>query len=129
MSQTENMQDRIRQHPALSLVGMPLSQILGKHQNDFNQFLLGDLELYELRAIRAALPQFRRDQRRQAEFTDSLELKIEELSKTPHHSNSRKTRTPLKKLGRSSGPQHKLQKSPTPSMASLADELNKRRKT
>jgi len=76
---------RKRQYAALTLIGMDRDQILGKHQNDFNQFLLGDLTLEELRAIRASLPAFRRDQKKQHEFIDSLELKIEQLAKNPEH--------------------------------------------
>jgi len=74
---------RKRQFPALSLITMDHHQIIGKHQNDFNQYLLGDLTLEEVRAIRAAMPIFRRDQKKQHEFVESLDNKIEQLVKLP----------------------------------------------
>jgi len=74
---------RKRLYPALTLIGMDHHQILGKHQNDFNQYLLGDLTLEEVRAIRASVPIFRRDQKKQHEFVESLDNKIEQLAKNP----------------------------------------------
>jgi len=74
---------RKRQYPALSLIGMDPQTILGKHQNDFNQYLLGDLSIEEVRAIRASLPTFRRDQKKQHEFVEGLDNKIEQLAKSP----------------------------------------------
>jgi len=74
---------RKRQYPALTLIGMDPNTILGKHQNDFNQFLLGDLSLEEIRAIRASMPVFRRDQKKQQEFVESIDNKIELLAKAP----------------------------------------------
>lgn len=45
--------------------------------------MLRNLTLDELRAIRASLPKFRNDQKRQSDWTDALEEKIETVSKNP----------------------------------------------
>jgi len=74
----EELSSRKKQYPALALIGLEANLILGKHQNDFNQFLLGDLCEEELRAIRASLPVFKKDQRKQLEFVETLELKIDQ---------------------------------------------------
>lgn len=83
LGHSDELLARKRQYPALALIGMDHHQILGKHQNDFNHFLLGDLTLEEVRAIRASMPLFRRDQKRQHEFVEALDLKIEQLAKNP----------------------------------------------
>lgn len=70
---------RKKTNPALTLIGMERDVILGKHQSDFNNYLLGDLTEEELRAIRASLPPFRKDQKKQQEFLETLELKIEQV--------------------------------------------------
>ena len=50
-STDDSLLARKRQYPALTLIGMDPNTILGKHQNDFNQFLLGDLSLEEVRCL------------------------------------------------------------------------------
>eukprot|EP01133_Synstelium_polycarpum_P016340 gene16340-19437_t len=77
------LKDRLRDFPELTLIGMDPKAIMSKHQNDFQQFFLANLTMDELRAIRASLPKWRGDQRRQAEWTLSLEDKIEQYTKNP----------------------------------------------
>lgn len=49
---------------------MDQEAILKMHQNDFKNFTLRQLDLEELRAVRGALPNFRRDQRIQLDWMD-----------------------------------------------------------
>jgi len=65
------------------LIGMDPKAILAKHQNDFSQYLIRITEIDELRAIRASLPKFRNDQKRQLEWVEILENKIDQVSKAP----------------------------------------------
>jgi len=62
---------------------MDSKAILSKHQNDFSQYLLRNLEHDELRAIRGALPKFRNDQKRQLDWVESLESKIDQSANAP----------------------------------------------
>eukprot|EP01111_Echinosteliopsis_oligospora_P013824 TRINITY_DN5058_c0_g1_i1.p1 TRINITY_DN5058_c0_g1~~TRINITY_DN5058_c0_g1_i1.p1 ORF type:complete len:532 (-),score=183.76 TRINITY_DN5058_c0_g1_i1:46-1641(-) len=75
--------DRVTKSPELALIGMDPKAILAKHQNDFTQYLLHNLEMDELRAIRASLPKFRNDQKRQLDWVETLENKIEMKAKEP----------------------------------------------
>jgi len=75
------LKDKILKNPELALIGLDSKAILSKHQNDFQQYLLRNLEIDELRAIRASLPKFRNDQKRQIEWVEFLENKIEETAK------------------------------------------------
>jgi hypothetical protein len=45
--------------------------------------MLRNLSMDELRAIRASLPKFRNDQKRQVDWADALENKIEATVKNP----------------------------------------------
>eukprot|EP00026_Physarum_polycephalum_P001700 Phypoly_transcript_01702.p1 GENE.Phypoly_transcript_01702~~Phypoly_transcript_01702.p1 ORF type:complete len:974 (+),score=211.05 Phypoly_transcript_01702:222-3143(+) len=77
------IKDKVQKNPELLLIGMDPKAILSKHQNDFAQYMLRNLSLDELRAIRASLPKFRNDQKRQIDWMESLEQKIEQVSKEP----------------------------------------------
>lgn len=59
----EEIKDKAMKNPELTLIGMDPKMILAKHQNDFQQYMLRNLSLDELRAIRASLPKFRGDQK------------------------------------------------------------------
>jgi len=77
------LRDKVLKNPELSLIGLDPKAILSKHQNDFSQYLLRLSDLDELRAIRASLPKFRGDQKRQLEWVEILENKIDEMAKAP----------------------------------------------
>jgi len=77
------IKDKINKNPELVLIGMDPKAILAKHQNDFSQFLLRLSDIDDLRAIRASLPKFRNDQKRQLEWVEILESKIEQVTKAP----------------------------------------------
>jgi len=77
------LKEKVHKNPELTLICLDAKVILSKHQNDFQQYLLRNLDLDELRAIRASLPKFRNDQKRQLDWVDSLEDKIEQLAKNP----------------------------------------------
>jgi len=77
------IRDRVLKNPELSLIGMDPKAILSKHQNDFSQYLLRITDISELRAIRGSLPKFRNDQKRQQEWLEILESKIEQVAKAP----------------------------------------------
>ncbi|KAM9959183.1 hypothetical protein ACTFIR_000241 [Dictyostelium discoideum] len=82
--QSLEIRERIKDNPELSLIGMDPKAILSKHQNDFQSYLLSrSLTIDELRSIRASLPKFRTDQKKQMEWTLFLEEKIDQLSKQP----------------------------------------------
>ncbi|KAF2077972.1 hypothetical protein CYY_000696 [Polysphondylium violaceum] len=81
------LKDRVKDAPELLLIGMDPKAIGSKHQNDFQSYLLRSVNLEELRAIAAQLPKWRPDQKKQAEWTLSLEEKIDQLSKQPQSSN------------------------------------------
>eukprot|EP00026_Physarum_polycephalum_P001318 Phypoly_transcript_01319.p1 GENE.Phypoly_transcript_01319~~Phypoly_transcript_01319.p1 ORF type:complete len:993 (+),score=250.77 Phypoly_transcript_01319:209-3187(+) len=78
-----SLRDKVLKNPELSLIGLDPKAILAKHQNDFGQYLLRLTEIDELRAIRASLPKFRPDQKRQIEWVEILEAKIETVAKAP----------------------------------------------
>lgn len=63
LRENEEIKDKVMKNPELSLIGMDPKMIIAKHQNDFQQYMLRNLSLDELRAIRASLPKFRSDQK------------------------------------------------------------------
>jgi len=77
------IKEKLKSNPELGLIGMDPKAILAKHQNDFTQFLLRNLTLDELRAIRASLPKFRNDQKRQQDWVEILEAKIDQMALNP----------------------------------------------
>lgn len=77
------IKERVQKNPEILLIGMDAKAILAKHQNDFQQYLLRNLTLEELRAVRASCPKFRNDQKRQLDWLENLEQKIEQVSKDP----------------------------------------------
>jgi len=79
----EELKDRLMQNPELLLIGLDPKSIIAKHQNDFAGYFMRGLTLVELRAIRASLPKFRKDQKRQLEWVETLENRIEAVSKDP----------------------------------------------
>ncbi|EGC34163.1 hypothetical protein DICPUDRAFT_35564 [Dictyostelium purpureum] len=80
-----DIREKVKDNPELSLIGMDPKAILSKHQNDFQYYLLRSINLEELRAIRASLPKWRSDQKKQTEWTISLEEKIDQISKQQPH--------------------------------------------
>jgi len=78
-----DLRDKVLKNPELALIGLDPKAILAKHQNDFSQYLLRLSDVDELRAIRASLPKFRPDQKRQVEWVEVLEQKIETVAKAP----------------------------------------------
>jgi len=92
----EELQEKLRTSPELQLIGMDPKLILSKHQNDFAQYFLRGLELDELRGILASLPKFRKDQKKQKEWVDQLESKIEQLAKQPAKAKPPKKNPSLK---------------------------------
>jgi len=77
------IRDKVSKNPELSLITMDSKAILSKHQNDFSQYMLRNLTIDELRAIRGVLPKFRNDQRRQLDWVETLESKIDQESNAP----------------------------------------------
>ncbi|EGG16945.1 C2 domain-containing protein [Cavenderia fasciculata] len=77
------LKERVRLNPELTLIGMDPKAILSKHQNDFLHFFLANLTLDELRAIRVSLPKWRADQKKQVEWTTTLEERIDQYAKNP----------------------------------------------
>jgi len=75
----EEFRKRRKQYLALQLIGADKDVILGKHQSDYNAFPLTDLTEEELRAIRASLPTYKKEQKRQQDFVGALELKIQQV--------------------------------------------------
>jgi len=78
-----SIRDKIRQNPELTLICMDPKAIGAKHQGDFQMYTLNNLNEDEMRAIRAILPKWRSDQKRQADWTDALENKIDAIAKNP----------------------------------------------
>ncbi|GAM26464.1 hypothetical protein SAMD00019534_096390 [Acytostelium subglobosum LB1] len=120
------LKDRIKESPELALIGMDPKAIMSKHQNDFQQYFIIKCTLEELRAIRASLPKWRGDQKRQIDWTNALEDKIEQFAKNPPPPR----RTPSRpKLG-GLPPPPKPPKAPVAgaSQASLMNELLRRRR-
>jgi len=74
----EAFKQRLLENNALKLLAMNPDLILKLHQNDFKNFMLSNLSVLELRALRGCLPNFRPDQTIQRGFVESLEYKIEE---------------------------------------------------
>jgi hypothetical protein len=72
---------RLARNPELALIGQDKQAILARHQNDYKMFSLTGLSSKELRAILAALPEYRKDQRVQLEFRDRLEELIESVGR------------------------------------------------
>jgi len=91
------IQERVKEHPELALIGMDPRAILSKHQNDFQVYLLRGLETDELRAIMASLPKFRGDQKRQIDWVAVLEAKIEHQAKEDADPTKQKPAPPPKK--------------------------------
>ncbi|EFA80801.1 C2 domain-containing protein [Heterostelium album PN500] len=83
IERTPELKDRVKAYPELLLIGLDSKIIASKHQNDFQSYFLTNCTLEELRAIRASLPKWRADQKKQMEWTISLENKIEQYSKNP----------------------------------------------
>eukprot|EP00123_Amoebidium_parasiticum_P016430 comp23426_c0_seq2/m.38979 comp23426_c0_seq2/g.38979 ORF comp23426_c0_seq2/g.38979 comp23426_c0_seq2/m.38979 type:complete len:947 (-) comp23426_c0_seq2:20-2860(-) len=79
IAESEELRARLRRNPELSLINMDHQAILTRHQNDYRHFVLTGLSGRELRAIYAALPQFRRDQTVQMQFKEHLLRKIQEV--------------------------------------------------
>jgi len=77
------IRDKIRQNPELTLICMDPKAISAKHMGDFQMYTLNNLTEDEMRAIRAILPKWRSDQKRQADWTDVLENKIDQIAKNP----------------------------------------------
>jgi len=78
LANNNEIKEKVRINPELGLIGLDPKAILAKHQDDFIQYSLRNLELDEMRAIRASLPKFRKDQKKQIEFCESLEDKIDQ---------------------------------------------------
>ncbi|KYQ93727.1 hypothetical protein DLAC_05116, partial [Tieghemostelium lacteum] len=83
IEKSQELKDKIKENPELLLIGMDPKLISSKHQNDFQQYYLRSCNIEELRAIRASLPKWRPDQKKQQDWTQTLEDKIEQLSKKP----------------------------------------------
>jgi len=97
LANNNEIKEKVKINPELGLIGLDPKAILAKHQNDFIQYLLRNLELDEMRAIRASLPKFRNDQKKQIEFCESLEAKIDQWVLRPPTPAPPKTAT-LKKF-------------------------------
>jgi len=122
----EQFRIRRKQYVALQLIGQDKDVILGKHQSDYNAFPFTDLTEEELRAIRASLPTYKKEQKRQLEFVEALELKIQQVKKaTPTEKSKRPPSMCLKltspRLGAVSGHGR------MPSMVDLVSELAARK--
>lgn len=76
----DQIKQRLTDNPELKLILMEPQAILKLHQNDFKMFAIRGLTSEELRALRGALPTFRRDQQVQLGWVESIESKIEELA-------------------------------------------------
>lgn len=76
----DQIKQRLTDNPELKLILMDPQAILKLHQNDFKMFAIRGLTSEELRALRGALPTFRRDQQVQLGWVESIESKIEELA-------------------------------------------------
>jgi len=74
---------KIGENPELRFLFMEPDTILKLHTSDFKAFSLRGLTLDELRAIRACLPNFRKDQKIQQDWSDGLDDKIEQMSSNP----------------------------------------------
>lgn len=61
---------RVGENAELKLLFMEPETILRLHPTDFKTYTLKNVTLEEMRAIRAALPKFRKDQHMQQEWTD-----------------------------------------------------------
>jgi len=77
------IREKLKQNPELGLICMDPKAIGAKHQGDFQMYTLNNLNMEEMRAIRAILPKWRSDQKRQQEWQDALENKIDQLQKNP----------------------------------------------
>lgn len=77
------IRDKVKQNPELGLICMDPRAISAKHQGDFQMYTLNNLSMEEMRAIRAILPRWRNDQRKQQDWQDALENKIEQMVKNP----------------------------------------------
>eukprot|EP00026_Physarum_polycephalum_P003126 Phypoly_transcript_03135.p1 GENE.Phypoly_transcript_03135~~Phypoly_transcript_03135.p1 ORF type:complete len:786 (+),score=197.39 Phypoly_transcript_03135:146-2503(+) len=111
-----DIKERVKQNPELTLIGMDPKIILAKHQNDFQQYMLRNLTMDELRAVRASLPKFRNDQKRQTDWVETLENKIETVAKSP-------PKPPTKKA-----PAIKIKTKPPGEGGDFLSELMKKRK-
>jgi len=89
---------KIGENPELRFLFMEPDTILKLHTSDFKAFSLRGLTLDELRAIRACLPNFRKDQKIQQDWSDGLDDKIEQMSSNPTSSAPKppKASKPLK---------------------------------
>jgi hypothetical protein len=76
----EQLKQRLTDNPELKLVLMEPNAILKMHQNDFKNFAMRGLSIDEVRALRGCVPTFRKDQRVQVDWVDSLEAKIDEMA-------------------------------------------------
>jgi len=74
---------KIGENPELRFLFMEPDTILKLHTSDFKAFSLRGLALEELRAIRACMPNFRKDQKVQQDWVDGLDEKIENMSSAP----------------------------------------------
>jgi len=118
-----DIRDKVSKNPELVLITMESKAILSKHQNDFAQYMLRNLELDELRAIRAILPKFRNDQKRQLDWVESLENKIEQVASAPP-----KKAAPPKPPAKLSKPKKILPPAGAPTGDMFAELLAKRKK-
>lgn len=80
VKQNPELLQKIGENPELRFLFMEPETIMKLHQSDFKAFSLRGLGLEELRAIRACLPAFRKDQKVQADWMEGLDNKIEEMS-------------------------------------------------
>eukprot|EP01113_Clastostelium_recurvatum_P046306 TRINITY_DN80_c0_g1_i7.p1 TRINITY_DN80_c0_g1~~TRINITY_DN80_c0_g1_i7.p1 ORF type:complete len:1129 (-),score=468.23 TRINITY_DN80_c0_g1_i7:134-3520(-) len=121
------LDDHIREHPELTLIGMDPRAILAKHQNDFQSYLVRGLETEELRAICASLPKFRNDQKKQQDWVTFLENKIDQQTKEDEDP-SRKKRPAGPRPPRTLGPPKKAPAKKAPPSGDVFAELLARRK-
>lgn len=91
----EVIKSRINESPELRLIGMSHDDILKKHANDYKQYTLLKVTLTELRAIRASLPEFKRNQTTQLTWVEKLDLRIDEISAEERNKEGRSS--PVKK--------------------------------
>jgi len=123
----EEFRIRRKQYLALQLIGLDKDIIMGKHQSDYNVYPLSDLSEEELRAIRASLPTYRKEQRRQLEFVEALELRIQQVKTLPIPSEKIKRSPSTPSCLKFSSPKLRLGHGRVPSMVDLVTELTARK--
>eukprot|EP01097_Dermamoeba_algensis_P011982 TRINITY_DN9497_c0_g1_i1.p1 TRINITY_DN9497_c0_g1~~TRINITY_DN9497_c0_g1_i1.p1 ORF type:complete len:167 (-),score=44.37 TRINITY_DN9497_c0_g1_i1:5-481(-) len=76
-----DLYNRVQKYPELKLIALEPNIIIKMHESDYRTYSLAmALTIDELRAIRANMPKFRRDQKVQVSFVETLDNKIEEKS-------------------------------------------------